>query len=279
MTPAAPCPPPSKVLSNTGPGFEKFTLYPVPSSLKPSRDVYTFGQGPAVIVLHEITGATPELFRFAYRLGAAGFSTFVPILFGQANHPGSGVYAAEQLLHVCLSSQFNVLAMHESSPIADWVRALGKVIHERTQGPGIGVVGLCLTGNFALTMMLDEWMLAPVVSEPALPLLPTPAGKASLHLSDDEIKSIQKRVAEGAEILAYRFSGDSISPPERYQNLAKTFAPGVFGDGALCPTRARAHAVFTDDFDERPESSTAKALENVLQFLKRKLHAADGLSR
>lgn len=255
-------------LQNDGPGFEKFAPYEPAAALAPARPVYWCGSGPPVVVLHEIPGATPELFRFAYRIAQASFTAFVPILFGEANHPAAGPYTLVQLARVCLWSEFSVLATHRSTPITAWVRELGKLVHEKLGGPGIGAVGLCVTGSFALTMMLDDWMLAPVVSEPSLPF---PIGRersAALPLADDEITAIQAR---GAEILAFRFDGDTMSPQPRYETLAGTFQLDARSNGKLAPTCPNAHAVFTKHYDDRPASSTRPALDDLIAFLREKL--------
>lgn len=260
----------SHQLVNEGPGFERFSSYAEAGKLDPPMTVYRAGTGPGVIVMHELYGATPTLFRFAHRIAQAGFTAFVPVLFGTPNHEETPLYCARQAVRVCLSREFAVLASNRSSPIASSVRSLGRLVHEELGG-GIGAVGLCLTGNFALTMMLDEHVQAPVVSEAALPLWPFGSARSALHLSPSEKKRIQERVAGGAEILAFRFDGDPIVPVERYDALQATFAPRVIGNSRLLPTCPRAHAVFTDHYDDTAGISTRGALDDLIAFLKRKL--------
>jgi dienelactone hydrolase len=255
-------------LQNDGPGFEQFVLYEPAAALEPARPVYWYGSGPPVIVLHEVPGATPELFRFANRIAQAGFTAFVPILFGEANHPATGLYALGQFARLCLWSEFSVLATHRSTPITGWVRELGRLVHTNLGGPGIGAVGLCITGSFALTMMLDEWMLAPVVSEPSLPFPIGKGRRASLPLADDEIAAIQAR---GAEILAFRFDGDTKSPQARYETITATFPLDARSNGRLTPTCPNAHAVFTSHYDDRPANCTRPALEDLIAFLRERL--------
>src|ERR1700722_2909775 len=255
---------------NEGPGFETFEPYefrdkfrgrkrPVFRSVRPETRA-------AVIVLHELFGATPELFQFANRIAEEGFTAFVPILFGTPNATFRIDRAIRDIAHVCLSQEFSILGANRSSPIVEWIRALGAHVHREVGGRGIGVVGLCLTGNFALEMMDDPHVSAPVVSEPALPWCITPCLKRALGLTPHEMATIRQRTAAGQQILAFRFDKDWISPEARDDTLRATFA-NVRGDGKLKPTTPKAHAVFTTHFDERPGSSTLGALADLRTFL------------
>lgn len=254
-------------LINDGPGFEQFTKFDGANALTPLRDVYCCGAGPPVVVMHELYGATPNLFRFAYRVAAAGFSVYVPILFGQPNRSGTGFYAVQQAVAVCLTSEFAVFASNRLSAITDWLRALASAISAAHNGKGVGVVGLCLTGNFALSMMLDPITVAPVVCEPALPFAVSGAARRALHLSDSEIAAITARTEQGLKILAFRFNGDCISPSERYENLCTTFPGAIRGDGYLKPTCPHAHSVFVEHYDDSG-SSTRAAFDELREFLR-----------
>jgi dienelactone hydrolase len=218
--------------------------------------------GPAVFVLHELCGASPPTFDFAYRIANEGFSVFVPVLFGEANAAFRLDSAVRDAIHVCVSREFSILAANRSSPIVQWVRKLGSHVFAEIGGKGIGVIGLCLTGNFALAMMVDSHVKAPVVSEPALPFGVTPCLRAALGLSPAEVAAIRQRTAAGQEVLAFRFDGDGLSPEERDEMLRATFS-NIRGNGRLRPTRPRAHAVFTDHFDPAPGSSTEIALQQA----------------
>lgn len=256
-------------MTNDGPGFEKFE--PFEADVAPRRDVYRCGEGRPVVILHELTGATPALFRFGWRVAAAGFSVYVPIFFGTPNQDGNALSKALSFARVCVSKEFDVFRQGRSSPITDWIRALARLLQQHHGVDGVGVIGLCLTGNFALAAALDASVLAPVASEPALPFGLTASAKRDLKLSADEIASLKQRVHDGLQILAFRFDGDRFSPAERYANLQQTFGPAVLGDGRLSPTRKCAHSVFTSDFDASQGSSTASALTQLLAFLAKKL--------
>ncbi len=245
-----------------GTTFKDFRLYGRASELTPPRDVYCAGSGPPVIVFHELYGASPEDFAFAGRLVDAGFTVFVPVLFGKPNARGLGFF--------CVAHEFAVLSSCRSSPMAEWGRSLGRLISQDFGGRGIGAIGLCLTGGFALTMMLDPWVLAPVVSEPALPFGLTTSLKSALPLSCEDVSAIRQRIAAGAEILAFRFAGDWISPELRDLTLRSTF-DNVRGNGRLKPTCPHAHAVFTTHYRDTPGSSTRAAYDELIAFLNEKL--------
>lgn len=159
--------------------------------------VFRRGVGPAVVVIHEIPGITPEVARFARRVADAGFTTLMPSLFGTPGQANSALYIAQQCARACISREFRVLARGRSSPITDWLRALCRAVHAELGGRGIGVIGMCLTGNFALALMVDPAVMAPVLSQPALPLPVSPSHKGALHLSAAELGTVKHRVAQG----------------------------------------------------------------------------------
>ena len=88
------------------------------------RDVYTKGEGPGVVVMHEIPGITPQVAQFSTRVAEAGFTVFMPHLFGTPGQPISTGYALGQMIQCCIQREFRVLAERSSSPITDWLRAL-----------------------------------------------------------------------------------------------------------------------------------------------------------
>ena len=61
------------------------------------------------------------------------------------------------------------MALKQTSPIIAWLRALARNLHADVGGPGVGAVGMCFAGGFALGMMVDDIMVAPVLSQPSLP--------------------------------------------------------------------------------------------------------------
>ena len=184
-----------------------------------ARTVYRSGQGPGVLIMHEVPGITPEVARFARWVADAGFSVAMPEMFGTAGRPFSMGYLLGTMTRVCIGREFRILAAHRASPITEWLRALCRDLHQELGGVGIGAVGMCLTGNFALSLMMEPSLMAPVLSQPSLPMPLGAARKRALHISAEELANAKKRAAEGAGVLGLRFTGDGGCPPERFARL------------------------------------------------------------
>ena len=133
------------------------------------RDIFRVGSGPTVIVISEIPGITPQVATFGRRVAAAGCTAVLPHLFGEPGRPPSMGYMMESIGPACVSHEFAWFALKKTSPVTVWLRKLAKAEHERNGGPGVGVIGMCFTGGFALAMMVDDIVLAPVLSQPSLP--------------------------------------------------------------------------------------------------------------
>src|SRR6202167_3978335 len=160
-----------------------------------ARCVYRAGSGPAVIVMSEIPGITPQVAAFAQRVVQAGSTVFMPLLCGEPMRPPERGYALRVIARSCISKEFRVLAANESSPIVDWLRALARHAHGECGGRGVGAVGMCFTGNFALAMMTEPSVVAPVLSQPSLPLAAGSKVRARwIGLSLDEIACAHQRL-------------------------------------------------------------------------------------
>lgn len=239
-----------------------------------TRPLYTAGEGPAVIIVHEIPGITPQVAAFARRVVHEGFRVYMPSLLGTPDKEMSNAYLAQSTFKaICISKEFSVLARNGSSPITKWLRALSAKAFEECGGRGVGAIGMCLTGNFALAMMVDPWVKAPVLSQPSLPLNLSRSHKRSLHLSDDDLAIIKERAQkEGQCILGMRFTGDRLSPPERFERLREEFGDNFEGieidssKGNPYGHPAIAHSVVTTDLIDQDGQPTHDALLRVLRF-------------
>ena len=209
-----------------------------------TRPVYRRGQGPAVIVIHEVPGLHPLVFDFADRLVEAGMTVFLPSLFGTPGKPATKPYALQQiLLNICVRREFSVWAGGKSSPIVDWLRALARLAHEQCGGPGVGAVGMCFTGGFALAMMTEPAVIAPVLSQPSLPLKGAKAG--SIDVSPDEIACAKRRFeAEDLSLLGLRYKSDEFVPDARFERYKKEFGE-------------RFETIELEDKDARPDTGIA----------------------
>jgi dienelactone hydrolase len=242
-----------------------------------TRRVYRRGSGPGVVVMHEIPGITPQVARFARRVADEGFTVYLPHLFGTPNKPLSVPYLVGQMVRACISREFHVLAKNESSPITDWLRALCRRAHEECGGPGVGAIGMCLTGNFALSLMVDESVMAPVLSQPSLPFGISAAHREALHLSQSELEVVKKRANEGCGVLALRFTADPMCPGERFERLRAELGAGLeeieidSGPGNPHGLGRAAHSVVTTDLVDEDGHPTQAALHRVIEVFRERL--------
>jgi dienelactone hydrolase len=247
-----------------------------------TRPVYRRGAGPGVVIMHEIPGITPQVDGFGRRVADAGFTSVMPDLFGTPGKAISPGYVVGQMLRACVSREFRVLAAHESSPITDWLRALCRATHEELGGRGVGAVGMCLTGNFALALMMEPCLMAPVLSQPSLPFPLGRERRRGLHVSPEELANLKKRVAQGAKVIGLRFDGDPMCPGERFARLAEELGPEGFEGIEIPSARANpdgpkpAHSVLTTHLIDREGEPTREALDRVLAFFAERLRDDTG---
>ncbi len=242
-----------------------------------TRIIYRIGSGPAVIVISEMPGITPKVAEFGRTVAAAGFTAVLPHLFGEDGRTASGGYILSSITRACISKEFTVLATGRTSPVISWLRALAKDEHARCGGPGVGALGMCFTGGFALGMMVDDVVVAPVLSQPSLPFPVNRAHRRDLGISEADEARVKERVADGCSVLGLRFTGDKASPPERFAHLRELLGDGFVGveldssPGNPHGHRKGAHSVLTDDLDDRPGTPTRDALDQVLAFFTERL--------
>jgi dienelactone hydrolase len=250
-----------------------------------THPVYRKGSGPAVLIIAELPGLTPHVLGFADRVAALGCSVALPQLFGTPGRDGyagnplaSQLYRVSTATRACISREFTVLASGRSSRVVDWLRALGAEEHERCKGPGVGVVGMCFTGGFALAMAVDARVLAPVLAEPALPLPISAARRRSIDCEPAALERVAGRCAgEGLRVLGLRFHDDPLSPGERFDFLRERLGDGFIAVELSQADRhpndplRKAHSVLTSALIDEPGQPTRVALDRVLEFLRSRL--------
>lgn len=236
--------------------------------------VFVAGSGPAVIVIAEMPGIYAHVARFARWIRDAGFTVWMPRLFGDPGRPLTMGYAASSLIKGCISAEFRAFASNASSPVTQWLRALAAHAHPLCGGKGVGAIGMCFTGNFALSMMLEPAMLAPVMSQPSLPLT-NPAG---MHIAPDELRAIRERLErEDLTVLAYRFAGDRFCRAARFaafqQALGERFQARVLPDSAANPNAPmkNPHSVVTVHLIDEQNQPTRQAVEEIIGFFRMRL--------
>ena len=251
-----------------------------------TKTVYVTGRGPAVIVLPEMPGISPHVARFARWVREAGFTVYMPSLFGRDGAVPSAEDGAAVFKRACVSAEFRALAANESSPVTRWLMALARLAHTECGGPGVGAIGMCFTGNFALTMMLEPAMIAPVLSQPSLPLN-DPAG---LEIAPEELAAVRERLdREDLTVLAYRFEGDRFCMAQRFaaysEALGDRFEGRVLPDSAANPEGPPffsqhvnfPHSVVTVHLIDEAGQPTLAARDEILAFFQRRLGASESL--
>jgi dienelactone hydrolase len=244
------------------------------TALGKSKPVYRMGTGPAVIVIHEVPGLTPKVAAFARRVAEAGFSVACPVLLGTPGKPLSNGYLMQQTVKLCISKEFNVFAAQKSSPIVGWLRVLAAAEHGRCGGPGVGTVGMCFSGGFALAMTTEPAVIAPVMSQPSLPLsLPWKKSNAQFaDCSPPELDTIKQRMRADDDlcVLAYRFSKDPLVPSDRFaflrDQLGDRFHGVTFDSSVGNPDGhpLKAHSVLSEHLVE-------SAATEVIEFFRQRL--------
>jgi Dienelactone hydrolase family len=244
------------------PGFDVTTF----AHAGREHEVYRAGAGPAVVVIHEVPGLHPGVIAFGQRLADAGYRVYLPSLFGHPGAPPTGRETLRVLPQVCVSREFTLLA-NRTSPVATWLRALAAQAHAECGGPGVGAVGMCFTGGFALAMAVEPAVLAPVLSQPGLPAPVTARNRAGVGLDPADLAVVRQRAHDGLCVLGLRFSADrgaaaqpgqppegpgssswagrrrTVTPPMMAQPTTRTRGapgePGALAEGSKPPIRPR----------------------------------------
>lgn len=241
-----------------------------------TKVVLVSGDGPAVVVMPEMPGISPHVARFARWVRDAGFTVYLPSLFGRDGAAPTTEDGSAVMQRACVSAEFRAFGANRTSPVTRWLRALAAAAHEECGGPGVGAVGMCFTGNFALTMTLEDSVLAPVLCQPSLPL-DDPAG---LEIAPDDLRAVRDRLdRDDLTVRAYRFAGDKWCRAERFAAysaaLGERFVGTVLPDSAADPTPpqffadvvASPHSVVTAHLIDAAGEPTLAARDEILAFL------------
>jgi len=245
-----------------------------------TKTVHVAGSGPAVIVMTEMPGISPQVARFARWVRDAGFTVYMPSLFGRDGAVPRAEEGVAVFRRACVSAEFRAFAADEASPVTQWLRALARRAHGECGGPGVGAIGMCFTGNFALSMMLDSSVLAPVLSQPTLPL----EAPAAIGISAGDLAAVRERLErEDLTVLAYRFEGDKWCRAERFaaygQALGERFVARVLPDSAAHRDPPpffkhvvdSPHSVVTAHLVDEAGQPTIAARDEILGFFAQRL--------
>ncbi|HEU5038142.1 MAG TPA: dienelactone hydrolase family protein [Nocardioides sp.] len=227
-----------------------------------THPTYRKGSGPGVIVIHEMPGLTPGVIGFGEEVVAAGYTVVMPSLFGTPEAAMSMGNVLKVLPRACISREFTTMAVGETSPVATWLRSLARSLHGELGGPGVGALGMCFTGGFALAMMVDTAVAAPVVAQPSLPFAVGKKRAADLNLSPSDLAAVKDRAARGCQVLGLRYAKDP-AVGTRFDTLSREL-----GDAFLrVDLDGKGHSTVT-------EHRSQEAVDRVLAFLGEKLSPA-----
>lgn len=241
-----------------------------------SYDCYEKGSGPGVVVLPEIPGVTPAVLGFADHLVDSGFTVRIVSAFGTPGVPESLRAGLPVTAKACVTKEFRAFAANAKRPFSEYLRAVARELAGRTPGPGVGVIGMCFTGGFALAAAVDEVVLAPVGCQPSLPLPLGTRRKADPGMSAEELSRIAARTAEdGLCLMGLRFSEDPMAPRARFETLKERLGEAFrvieldSRPGNPDGYRKAAHSVLTREV--REGNSAMAARDEVVAFLKERL--------
>ena len=243
-----------------------------------THDVCRKGSGPGVLLIPEIPGIHPGVLALGNHLVDNGFTVAMPSLFGEPGKAKTVGYITATVSRACVAREFAAFATNKQRPVSLFLRALARDLNATTPGKGVGVIGQCFTGGFALAVAVDDFVLAPVLSQPSVPL---PLGRARRHdpgLSEAELAKVADRCAtEGLCAMGLRFSEDSVVPRERFAALKERLGDAFevieidSGPGNAGGFGKRAHSVLTDEVREVDGQPAYEARKRVVEFLTERL--------
>lgn len=243
-------------------------------------DCYEKGQGPGVVLIPEIPGITPHVLGLADHLVDSGFTVVIPSPFGTPGKPESMGYVLGTVVRLCVSAEFRAFAVDAKRPITAYLRAVAADLAARTPGRGVGVIGMCFTGGFALATAVESSVLASVLSQPATPMPISASRRRDPGLSKEELEQVVERTrTDGLCALGVRFSRDRAVPPQRFATLREHLGdafevieldsspgnPGGFSKSA--------HSALTAEVRDTPGNPALAARARAVEFLHQQIDA------
>jgi dienelactone hydrolase len=220
-----------------------------------THDTYRRGAGPGVLIIPEVPGLSTDVVGFANEVVAAGYTVVLPHLFGEVPAATTAKNMSKVLARLCVSREFTKLSTGETSPITAWLRDVAKHLHREVGGRGVGALGMCFTGGFALALMVDPWVTAPIVAQPSLPFAVGAKRAADLNLSPDDLACVKQRAGAGQQVLGLRYRSDK-AVGTRFETLTRELGPAFI----RVELEGRGHSTLTTHRQQ-------EAVDAVLKFL------------
>ena len=240
---------------------------PLTTGEEASFDVYERGEGPVVMIMQELPGIGPEALRLADLFVKDGFRVAMPHLFGPL---GKVSMLGNTVRAFCMRRELHLFARGRSSPVVGWMRALCGDLRDRHGVPGVAVIGMCLSGNFALTLVADDAVLTGMASQPSLPLF----ASGALHMSEAETAASRAALDAKGPMLAYRFEKEPLCTAAEFDAIDAAFNDAEAERVRLTVLPGPGHSVLTMHFEDGPGTPTRKAYEEVRDHFRAALTAA-----
>lgn len=215
-----------------------------------------------LLILHELPGMSPSFLHYCRDMIGKDFRVYAPLLFKSPNEKMSQI---QQRLF-CISREFKQLFTlrsvdEDGAPFASWLLALVSEVSKQNPEKKIGVVGMCLTGSFAIAAIVHPSVNAAISCQPSYPFF---RNIETLGLS----KTQRQEVADRASSLSipcakgYRYKGDRICRASHMRALKS-----VLGSSFECfPELAGSqHSTLTSG------SRNPEVFRDVLEFLNKRL--------
>ena len=161
-----------------------------------------------------------------------------------------------------------MFSANNSSPIVDWLKALCNEVRESRNAVGVGVIGMCLTGNFAISLMANEDVLAGFSSQPSLPLFKQDA----LHMSPEEIEKIKNNLDKVGPMHCGHFEKDGLCTPQKMDLIDRTFNHDDKERIIFHKLPGKGHAIITIDFVDEEGNPTHQTLQEIFTYFDHQLN-------
>jgi dienelactone hydrolase len=227
--------------------------------------IYRTGDGPAVVLLHELPGLTCDDIGLACRIAARGFTVYAPLFFGQ---PG-GNSTVHNYLHQCVApSEFHCSKAWETSPAVLWVRdwMANKLQHS---GKGVGVIGMCMTGALPLVLLPLSFVSAAVICQPTFPI-----NSGALDICHEDLdKAVTKAREKQIPVLGLRFAQDHFASPKKFDTLKAAFKKNFVRLTLMGPANGKKHphSTLAGDYENASGTPQREAFDRVIRYLDHRL--------
>jgi len=231
-----------------------------------THDVYTLGNGhKIVVIIQELPGIGQETLALADRFVAQGYRVVLPHLFGPI---GKTAVIGNTLRVLCMRREFKIFAKNESSPVVDFLSGLCSHLKATHNVKGVAVIGMCLTGNFAISLMANEDVLAGFASQPSMAIL----SQKSLHMSSTDISKIKNNIDTVGAMHCGSFEKDKLCSYKKIQLLDKTFNDNGNKRIIFHQLPGKGHSVLTLDFVDEEGHPTRKTLDTIFGYFDEQLN-------